>query len=99
MAELIEWIDECGGIYFRSIVLQKGDKATQHVHDHDHATYIGSGSVRMWANGGDEGIFKAGRPVLVMAGVRHEFEALEPDTRLTCVHDAKSAESVKSKGL
>lgn len=97
--DYVEFVDEVCGIYFRSILLQKGEKARQHVHDHDHATYVGAGSVMMWANGGLEGEFMAGSAIPVLAGVRHEFEALENGTRLACVHTAASAESVKEKGV
>lgn len=95
----VEFVDEVCGIYFRSILLHKGEKAQQHVHDHDHATYIGSGSVLMFENGKDKGVFLAGTAIPVLAGVRHEFEALENGTRLACVHTAASAESVKAKGV
>ena len=95
---MIEFIDEVGGIYFRSIILQKGQVVDQHTHDYDHATYIGSGSVEMYADNKPVGTVPAGRAVLVKAGVYHVFSALENNTRLTCVHDVKSAESIKVKG-
>ena len=42
----IEFIDEVCGIYFRSILLKnRGDEVTQHKHDYDHATFVGSGAV------------------------------------------------------
>lgn len=93
---IVEFVDEVCGIYFRSVLLPvKGMKIPQHVHDHDHATYVGNGSARVWADEKLVGDFAAGTAVPVLAGVRHEFEALEANTRLTCVHDAKSAESIK----
>lgn len=97
--DFVEFVDEVCGIFFRSILLQKGEKARQHVHDHDHATYVGSGSVLLWADGELAGAFMAGTAIPVYAGVRHEFEALENDTRITCVHTAASAESMKAKGV
>lgn len=95
MSEIVEFVDEVCGLYFRSILINAGTIIPQHVHDHDHATYIGSGAVRMWADGDDLGVFQAGRAVPVKAGVQHVFQALEDETRLTCVHDAVSAESAK----
>lgn len=96
----VEFIDVVCDIYFRSIILEKkGDKVDQHVHDHDHATYIGSGSARAWKNSILMGDYKAGSALPVMAGCYHEFEALEDNTRLTCVHDVKSAKSIKDNGL
>lgn len=96
----VEYIEEVMGLYFRSIVIPKaGMIADQHVHDHDHATYIGSGKIRAWGDGKFIGEFEAGRAVGVKAGVYHKFQALEDGTRLTCVHDIASAESVKAKGV
>lgn len=95
----VEFIEEVCGLYFRSILLNKGTLVPQHVHDHDHATYIGSGSARVWVNGQHMGDFPAGHAVPVKAGCFHQFEALEDGTRLACVHDVASADSVKAKGL
>lgn len=97
--DFVEFVDEVCGIYFRSILLQKGEKAKQHVHDYDHATYLGAGSVKMWANGELVGEFKAGTVFPVLSGVLHEFMALEDNTRIACVHTAESAESAKAKGI
>lgn len=96
---LVEWVDEVCGIYFRSIVMQKGDASEQHVHDHDHATYCGSGSAELFVDGLWERAITAGSAVPVLAGKRHLFVALEDGTRLTCVHDVASATSIKEKGL
>jgi len=95
----VEWIEEVCGLYFRSILLQEGMRVPQHAHDHDHATYIGAGEVRVSIDGKEFGVFKAGQAVPVKAGHIHEFLALKNDTRLACVHDVGSAESIKAKGL
>lgn len=98
--EIVEFIDEVCGIYFRSVLLAKaGQRIAQHTHDHDHATYCGSGRARMIVDGKVWIDVDAGSAVPVMAGKQHEFIALEDGTRLTCVHDAASAESIKQKGL
>lgn len=100
MSEIVEFVEEVCGLYFRSIVLPRaGMRIAQHQHDHDHATYIGAGSVRMYIDGTPAGDFYAGRAVPIIAGQHHAFEALEPGTRLTCVHDVASAQSIKKKGL
>lgn len=100
VGEIVEFVEEVCGIYFRSVLLPKrGTKIAQHVHDHDHATYIGSGSVALHVGGVLAGIFKAGRAVPIIAGQQHEFVSLEDNTRLTCVHDVASAESIKTKGI
>ena len=94
----VELIQDMGDLYFRSIILpHKGDRVPQHVHDHDHATLIGSGSAYAFVNGEILGYFVAPYAVEVKAGQRHEFEAAEDNTRLICVHSIHSAESIKAK--
>lgn len=95
----VESIEIVGGLYFRSVKLQKGTVIPQHVHDYDHATFVGSGRARGWSNGywlGDRG---PGEAFLVAAYEEHVFQALEDNTLLACVHDQVSAESVRKKGI
>lgn len=82
----IETIEVVAGIYFRGILLEKAELVVpQHEHDHDHATYIGSGRVRFWCGGEWQGDFDAGKVLEVKAGFKHTFMSLAPMTRLTCV--------------
>jgi quercetin dioxygenase-like cupin family protein len=98
--EAVEFVEEVCGIYFRSVFLPKaGMRVAQHTHDHDHATYCGAGRALVIVDGESNGEVVAGRAVAVLAGKKHEFVALEDGTRLTCVHDVASAESIKRKGL
>src|SRR5690348_9201064 len=98
MSELVEFVDEKGGLYFRSVLLPSaGTWIDQHVHDHDHATYCGSGAAVLYVDGQAIEIVEAGHAVEIKAGKKHAFWSVEPNTRLTCVHDVKSAESVKRK--
>lgn len=99
MSDTIEFIEEVAGIYFRSIIMDRGESSVQHTHTHDHATYCGSGSASIYVDGELEGEVRAGHAVAVIAGKKHRFIALEDETRLTCVHDAASAMSIKEKGL
>lgn len=100
MSEIVEFVEEVKGIYFRSVLLPKaGARIPQHVHDHDHATFCGAGRALMIVDGVSQGEVLAGHAVPVLAGKKHEFVALEDGTRLTCVHDVASAESIKRKGL
>lgn len=96
---IVESIDEVCGLYFRSILIQKGIRVPQHVHDYDHATLVGSGRAALYIDGLMIGIFEAGQAAPITAHQKHEFEALEDNTRLICVHNIESAESVKRKGL
>lgn len=96
---IVESIEEVCGLYFRSILIHKGTKVPQHVHDHDHATIVGNGRAALYIGNDLVGIFEAGYAVPVAAHQEHTFEALEDNTRLICVHSIESAESVKRKGL
>lgn len=96
---LVEFVDEVCGIYFRSILIQKGKRVPQHVHDYDHPTLVCSGKAALYVGGILAGIYGPGQAAPVMAGQHHDFEALENNTRLTCIHHAASADSIKVKGL
>lgn len=95
----VEFVDEVEDLYFRSVLLQKNDFVTQHVHPYSHATYCGSGAARLWVDGIWERDVVAGQAVGIKAGKKHAFLALEDDTRITCVHDTTSAGYIKEKGL
>lgn len=100
MEPLVEHIVEAGGIYFRSIRLpQTGMKVPQHVHDHDHATLVCQGRAQGYCDGVWMGVKGPGEVFEVKAGHQHEFQAVLPDTILTCVHDIESTLSIKRKGL
>jgi hypothetical protein len=99
-SHLVERIEEACGLYFRSVLIQDaGTVIPQHSHDHDHCTFVASGKARGWADGRPLGDKSAGEVFEIKAGAQHVFQALEPMTRLACVHDIASAESVKRKGL
>lgn len=92
----VESIEEVCGIYFRSVLLERaGTVIPQHEHDHDHATYVANGKARLWVNEMWVGDYEAGRAIPIKAGDKHLFQALEPMTRLVCVHDIESAMSAK----
>lgn len=95
----VERIEDVAGLYFRSVVLAEGVAIPQHAHDHDHATLVCSGRARLWVDGAYVGEFEAGRAIEIRAHCQHVFQALEPNTRLCCVHDIESAESVHRKGI
>ena len=97
---VIEFIDEVGGLYFRSILLRnRGDTAAQHTHEYDHVTYVGNGCVVAYADEECIGEVWAGHAIEIKAGIPHKFVAILPDTRLTCVHNVESANAIKAKGL
>lgn len=98
--EIVEFIEEKAGIYFRSVLLPfKGTTIPQHVHDESHATYVGSGRARLYVDGLFKEDIEAGHATEIEAGKKHLFEALEDNTRLTCVWDAEKALRLKEKGF
>lgn len=98
MDNVIEFVDEVAGIYFRSVlILNAHTLVPQHVHPYDHATYCAQGSALMWVEGKKESVVRAGQVVEVKANLKHAFESLEDNTRLACVHDARSALAAKEK--
>jgi quercetin dioxygenase-like cupin family protein len=100
MNELVEYIDEVCGLYFRSILLPvSGIKIPTHKHPYSHATVIGSGKVRLYVDGEVYGIYVAGQIIELKANKEHLWESMEPNTRLFCVHDTRSAEFIKKAGL
>lgn len=91
--QTVEYVDEVCGIYFRAILLEQAfDVVPQHTHDYDHVTLVASGSVRLWVEGEYKGDFDAFRAIEVKARKAHIFQALEPMTRLACVHNLNGAE-------
>ena len=98
-SEVVEFVEEVDGIYFRSVFLPfKGAMIPQHVHDESHPTYCGSGKARLYVDDVFARDVEAGHAVKVAAGKRHSFEALEDNTRLTCIWDAEKALRLKQKG-
>lgn len=97
--EIVEFIEEVGGLYFRSIYLPSaGQRVAQHVHDYDHVTYCGAGRAMLRTDGIEIDVLEAGHALEVKAGHIHEFEALEDGTRLTCIHNLESAALIKERG-
>lgn len=86
------YIEEVCGLYFRAILLNQFDRVPQHTHDYDHATLVCSGKVRMWVENELIGDFEAFQALEIKARKAHVFQALEPNTRLACVHNLNGKE-------
>ena len=80
------------GLAFFGVLLSKGMVIPQHKHTHSHATYIGSGSARYWANGVYMGIVGQAEALELPAETEHVFQALEDGTLITCVWPDSLAE-------
>ena len=93
-------IDEVTGLYFRTYLLKEvGMQVPQHAHDYAHNTIVCTGRARGFCCGEPIGERKSGQVFVIKAGEPHLFEALEPMTRLMCVHSTASAESIQRKGV
>jgi quercetin dioxygenase-like cupin family protein len=92
MEGLVEKIQvDVAGLYFRSVLLPRGIRIPQHTHPYDHATLVASGSAILYVDGKFAGVHVAGEAIEIKANVQHEFESLNDDTRLVCVHHTASA--------
>ena len=70
---------------------KKGDTNVPHKHNHDHATLLAKGKVKLTVEG-IESIFKAPCMILIHKDHLHHFEALEDDCLSFCVHGIRDAE-------
>jgi mannose-6-phosphate isomerase-like protein (cupin superfamily) len=94
--EIVENIEIVADIYFRSVLLKEnGTVIPQHKHTYDHATLVASGKARLWVNGTWVGDYESGKAVHIKSNQEHIFQSLEPNTRLVCIHDTKSAGLIK----
>ena len=78
-----------------------GDRISGHAHTFDHITLLAKGRVIMRAKG-EEKEHSAPKLIVTPKGVVHEFEALEPDCLLCCVHairDGDTEEDIASPNL
>lgn len=62
----------------------------QHAHQFSHAHLVGSGAIRVWADGRELGDFNAGDSINIEAGVLHTLMSLKADTRGFCIHNAEN---------
>ncbi len=68
-------------------VKYSGTKVPQHAHEHDHITAITAGAFNVWAGDEDLGVYRAPRLLVIKAGVKHRFEALEDNSNFLCIHN------------
>lgn len=100
LPEIVEFVEEKGGIMFRSILIPKAYTwIPQHVHDEDHATYCGQGSAALYVDGEFAQRVEAGHAVEIKAGKQHSFRSIEDNTRLVCIWDEQKAMRLKAKGF
>lgn len=90
--------DDLCGFYLRTALFERaGERSEQHEHTCEHPTLCGSGAAQYWENGVHVGDVRAGGAVKVSAGQKHEFVALEDNTRLTCIFNLAQAEEERGR--
>ncbi len=81
---------EVDDIWVRAYDLKKAGRiASQHVHAHDHITFVSSGSVQAWQDGEDLGTFNAPSMITIPANKKHAFVALSDNVVLCCLHNLR----------
>ena len=64
----------------------KGDQWLGDKHTYDHQSLLAKGSVKCWIDDKEPSEFHAPAIIVVEAGLVHNFEALEDDTHMFCIH-------------
>lgn len=90
----------CDGMFIKQIRVPKsGTLIPQHSHKWDHSTLLAAGSVVLWSP--DESgvrrpkLFRAPAVIFIPAKQWHEFQIMEDDTVLYCLHNLKGEEVVQ----
>lgn len=73
---------------------RKGQKGSGHKHAHDHVSQVVRGAVRCMVEGVARE-FHAPHLIIVRAGKFHQFEALEDNTILNCVHALRKGDGIE----
>lgn len=82
----IDW-QTCDGMFIKQIVLREaGTLVAQHSHVLDHSTLLARGSIIVWRDGACSR-HRAPEIIFIPAGIAHEFQTLEPDCLLYCLHN------------
>lgn len=83
-----------GNIYIRPNKLAKGQMVHGHTHNFDHTTIFFKGAFRVKATRPDGSVierdFAAPAHCLILADVKHEITALEPDSEFWCVYSHRT---------
>lgn len=81
---------EVDDIWIRAYTVPKAKSViSQHVHVHDHITFVARGAVEAWQDGELLGEFSAPAIIKIPAGAKHAFKALTDDVSLCCLHNLR----------
>lgn len=82
-------------LYFKRMHFKKaGDIEHGHSHPFDHVSFLSSGSAKVTVSDISK-IFYAPQVIFIKKDLRHEIEALEDNTEVTCIHAIRNGERVE----
>lgn len=86
LAPEVSWPDTPDGLGIKELYFPApGIVMGQHAHAVGHTHLVGSGEVRVWAEGAELGDFKAGQSFWLAPYKRHMLMSLVADTRGFCI--------------
>jgi quercetin dioxygenase-like cupin family protein len=82
---------EAANLFIVTLMFEKAGDSMQdiEVHTYDHVHHVARGTLRVIVNG-QETVYSEGSMILIAAGERHRFEALEDGTVGHCIHALRS---------
>lgn len=80
-----EMVDGIGTV--ATLIHRAGTYIPQHAHKYAHISTVAHGSVAVWKGRAFLGTFAAPRQIVIEAGVKHMFQALEDKTVVLCIHN------------
>lgn len=94
MSEPTYKIQIVDNVFVKMIRLNEiGDLECGHSHTFDHITLLSTGAVLMRANG-QEVEHIAPKLIVTPKGIEHEFQAIQPNTTLCCIHAIRDGDDV-----
>lgn len=87
MESLQDW-RTLDGMFIKMFPLMRaGDLIPQHSHVWDHSTLLARGRLILWGKGKPIREYSAPAIIFIPAGVGHEFQIMEDDTLVFCLHN------------
>lgn len=76
------------GIFIKSGLFKRANRLVpQHSHEHDHTSFIATGSVNAWCDDEYLGAFVAPASIFIKKHCKHTFLTLQENTLILCIHN------------
>ena len=79
-------------------IFKAGTLTGYHAHAYDHTTVVVRGKIEAWGDGESLGEFREMDSLLILAGVKHQFKAIEENTTFVCVHNVSRTGKIDTVG-